>query len=508
MNNKYTRQSTAPHVLASSLMAVIACLAVGSAQAQSVYRYGRYISDTEVPLPVAVVAESATRPVDASQLPPTSKAQDDAPDRTGLAYPALEIAGFDFLLNRFNRRFGTDRQDYEVSVGSIRRNLRSSWGTDNDPFKTNQLGHPYQGSVYHNFARSAGFNFWESAGFAFAGSAGWEIAGEQTRPSRNDQVSSGIGGAMLGEALFRMSNLLLESGGGLSPFWRETAAAAISPAAGFNRHVMGRNKIYDSHDPAYYSRLQVGLSGTAQANAGASTLLKRNEIKADFALDYGLPGKDGYNYRRPFDYFSFQATGTTANVFENVLTRGMLVGTDYAAGKNYRGIWGLYGSYDYISPQTYRISSTALSLGTTGQWRAADAIVLQGTAMLGLGYAAVSTVNGINERDYHYGVAPQALLSLRVIFGDRSSLDITGREYFVSGVSSGATGRSGRDNILRADVAYTWRIKGPHAVTIKYLGNRRDATYSDLGDRSQSRGTIGIYYTLLGQERFGTVDWR
>ena len=30
-------------------------------------------------------------------------------------------------------------------------------------------------------------------------------------------------------------------------------------------------------------------------------------------------------------------------------------------GKDYRGIWGLYGSYDYISPQTFRISSTALS---------------------------------------------------------------------------------------------------------------------------------------------------
>ncbi|CAN5647302.1 hypothetical protein BH11PSE7_BH11PSE7_38230 [soil metagenome] len=457
----------------------------------------------------AAPAAGQTLKLPASMDAPAGEpAEDPVQGRTSYAFPALEIVGFDFFLNRFNHSFGKDRADYNVSFASIRRNLRSSWGVDNDPFETNQLGHPYQGSMYHGFARSAGFSYWESAGYAFAGSAFWEIAGEQTKPSRNDQISSGIGGTFLGEALFRMSNLLLEQGGGMSPFWRETVAAVVSPSTGFNRHVMGLDAIYNSRNPAYYSQLQVGLVGTAEANKGASTQLRRNEAQASFSLDYGLPGKDGYHYRRPFDYFSFQATGTTANVFENVLTRGMLVGTDYTVGQNYRGIWGLYGSYDYISPQTFRISSTALSLGTTAQWRASDAIVVQGTAMAGLGYAAVSTVNGINEKDYHYGVAPQALLSMRVIFGDRSSLDVTGREYLVSGISSGPKGRSGHDNFLRADISYTWRVKGPHAVTIKYLGNRRDASYSDLGDRSQSRGTIGIYYTLLGQERFGTVDWK
>ena len=44
----------------------------------------------------------------------------------------------------------------------------------------------------------------------FAGSAMWEIAGEDTLPSRNDQVASGIAGSFLGEALFRMSSLVLE----------------------------------------------------------------------------------------------------------------------------------------------------------------------------------------------------------------------------------------------------------------------------------------------------------
>ena len=451
------------------------------------------------------VAQAQPAPPQREPVPEAAEPNDGPPDPK---LPALEIIGFDFLLNRFNRYFGSDRDDYRVSVGSIRRNLSSSWGVDADPFKTNQLGHPYQGSMYHGFARSAGFDYWHSLGYTFAGSALWEIAGERTPPSRNDQIASGIGGSFLGEALYRMSGLLLEKGGGMSPFWREVAATAISPSTGFNRHVMGRrlDSIFASRDPEYYSRLQVGLMATAQNASGASTILRRHEAQTDFALDYGLPGKDGYQYRRPFDYFAFQATASSANLFENVMTRGLLLGRDYGRGRDYRGIWGLYGSYDYISPQTFRISSTALSLGTTGQWRASEKVAVQGTAMAGLGYAAVGTVNGIGERDYHYGAAPQALLALRVIFGDKSSLDITGREYFVSRV--GGANRGGHDNIARADIAYTWRIRDQHAITVKYLWNRRDATYPDLGDRSQTRGTVGIYYTLLGHDHFGRVDWR
>ncbi|HXD41036.1 MAG TPA: DUF3943 domain-containing protein [Ramlibacter sp.] len=453
------------------------------------------------------IAQLEAAPASASDS--TATAEGEAPrQKPDYALPAFEIIGFDILLNRINRNVGNNRQDYAVSLESIRRNLHSSWGVDADPFKTNQLGHPYQGSVYHGFARSAGFDYWQSLGYTFAGSALWEIAGETTPPSRNDQIASGIGGTFLGESLYRMSGLLLEKGGGLSPFWREVAATAIAPSAGFNRLVMGRrlDSIFASRDPEYYSRIQLGLMGTAQNAQGTSTSLKRNEAQADFSLEYGMPGKDGYGYRRPFDYFTFQATASSANFVENVMTRGLLIGKDYAAGRTYRGIWGLYGSYDYISPQTFRISSTALSLGTTGQWRASEAVAVQGTAMAGLGYAAVGTVNGTGERDYHYGVAPQALLALRVIFGDRSSLDITARDYFVSRV--GGAGLGGHDNIARADIGYTWRIHKQHAVTVKYLWNRRNATFSDLSDRSQTRGTVGIFYTLLGHEHFGRVDWK
>jgi hypothetical protein len=421
--------------------------------------------------------------------------------------PAVEIVGFDFFLNQFNRHF-SGISDYDSNFSTIRDNLTSSWKDDKDPFSINQLGHPYQGSIYHGFARSAGLSYWESLGYTLAGSAFWEIAGEKVPPSRNDMISTGFGGSFLGEALFRMSNLVLERGGSTPSIWRETGAAILSPSAGFNRFAMGDrfDAVFASNDPAYYSRLQFGLSNTISGNPGTTGETKRNDAQLDFVLGYGLPGKPGYSYTRPFDYFVFQSTASSANVFENLMTRGLLFGTDYQAGDNYRGIWGLYGSYDYISPQTFRISSTALSLGTTGQLWLSEFVALQSTIMGGLGYAAVGTNNGKTEEDYHYGLAPQGLLALRAIFGKKASLDFTGREYFVSDVDN--EHRGGHDNIVRADVAFTYRIQEKHGISIKYQWNQRDATFPDLGDRKQSTGTLGIYYTFLGHDGFGETDWR
>src|SRR5215207_7868130 len=117
-------------------------------------------------------------------------AQDPVPDsdspRKNYLIPALEIVGFDFALNRFNNRL-IDRESFDVSAASIRRNLKARWVVDNDEFSTNQFLHPYQGAIYHSAARSAGLSYWESTAYTFAGSALWEIAGEVTPPSKNDQ---------------------------------------------------------------------------------------------------------------------------------------------------------------------------------------------------------------------------------------------------------------------------------------------------------------------------------
>ena len=128
---------------------------------------------------------------------------------------------------------------------------------------------------------------------------------------------------------------------------------------------------------------------------------------------------------------------------------------------------------------------------------------MRGTALLGTGYAAVSTLRGSNELDYHYGVAPQALVALRLIYAQTVSLDFTGREYFVSKVASNDP--NNHDNIVRLDSSLMWRLSGPHAVSLRYVYSRRDSAYGFSTDR-QSRGTVGLFYTLLGTDHFGAAE--
>ncbi|MDP2969756.1 MAG: DUF3943 domain-containing protein [Deltaproteobacteria bacterium] len=438
---------------------------------------------------------------------------------TGKSYliPALEIPAFLLLLNGFDRL--VYRNDVEGGKKVYSTNLSTfwdhvvhgPWGVDQDAFAMNQFAHPYQGSVYHGFARSAGLNYWESLLYTNAGSFLWETGGETTHPSINDQIASGIGGSFFGEALFRMASLVLEGDGDKPGFWRELGAAMLSPPTGFNRLAFGNRfkPVFPSHDPAIFWRLQLGASLNSHLNnQGGKSTSKKTEATADFSMAYGLPGKPGYSYTRPFDYFHFEFTslGNAHNPFDDIMIRGLLLGKDYEAGNSYRGIWGLYGGYDYISPHIFRVSSTSVSLGTTYQWWLSRAVALQGSVLGGIGYAAAGNVTQVGGRDYHYGIAPQGLLTLRLILGDRAMFDLTGRAYYLTGM--GGEDPGGREAIARLNMGFTVRIYGRHALGIQYIASIRDAQYPDRADSHQTRGTVSLVYTFLGNPRFGAVEWR
>lgn len=428
-----------------------------------------------------------------------------AGDGKSYLIPALDIIGEELLLNLYDRH-AVDKEVYGSSFSTSWHNATHKWIVDSDPFATNQFLHPYQGSMYHSFARSAGLDYWDSMGYTLLGSALWEVAGETGPASINDQFTTGIGGSFLGEPLFRMASLLLESGKGPS-IWREIGATFISPATGFNRYAYGDRfaAVFRSNNPAVYTRIQLGVNLNTSVSSNTQTY-KRGEASADFTMAYGLPGKPGYTYTRPFDYFHFQFTATTGNVFENVISRGLLYGKDYALGDNYRGLWGLYGAYDYISPQIFRVSTTGAGLGTTAQWWLSPRVAYQGTALTSIGYGSAGTIRSTGGRDYHSGITPQGLIASRFIFDDRASLDVEFRDYYVSDLASGESG--GTENITRGDVSLTVRIYNLHGVALKYAWTQRDAKYSNVPDTHQRVGAISIAYSYLGQSRFGAVDWR
>ena len=439
--------------------------------------------------------------------------------------PALEIPGFILLLNGYDRlaypnEMSGDKKTYSTNWSTFRNHVvHGPWEIDRDAFAMNQFNHPYQGSMYHGFARSAGLNYWEALLYDNAGSFLWETYGENTNPSINDQIASGIGGSFFGEALFRMANLVLEGDGGKPGFWQELGAAVLSPPTGFNRLAFGNRfkTVFPSNDPAIFWRLRIGANLNQHlSDQGVPGTSKKTQATGDFLLAYGLPGKPGYRYTRPFDYFHFEFStlGNAHNPFDNIMIRGLLLGTDYEVGKSYCGIWGLYGGYDYISPHIFRISSTSASLGTTYQWWLSRMVALQGSLLGGVGYAAAgnetqpeASIDNPTEdvRDYHYGIAPQGLLALRLILGNRAMFDLTGRAYYVSGMGSDDPG--GNETIQRLNMGFTVRIYDRHALGIGYIASIRDAQFSNRADTHQSTGTVSIVYTWLGDAKFGAVEW-
>jgi hypothetical protein len=95
--------------------------------------------------------------------------------------PAGEIAAFIFGLNQVDRHAFSSR-DYDSDLHTAWRNLRTAPVFDADPFSVNQIGHPYQGSIYYGLARSAGLNYWQSLLYTIGGSFLWETAGERVPP--------------------------------------------------------------------------------------------------------------------------------------------------------------------------------------------------------------------------------------------------------------------------------------------------------------------------------------
>jgi hypothetical protein len=487
--------------LRGSVRALLLALAAGAAQAAA----GDFPAYAE-PAPAASQAQDPLREPGPDAAPAASRFDERPYKSYGAA--ALEILAFQVALNRVDHAF-VKPDDYGVSVGSVRRNLRSSWVEDRDPFEINQMGHPYQGSVYFNIARSNGLSFWESLGYAFAGSAVWEVAGETTPPSRNDQITTSFGGSFLGESLYRMANLLLDRGGdGAQPLLREAGAAAVSPALGYNRQ-SGRGwraaELWAGAPPATFGRLQLGASNPSSSNVGPSLATRQREVAADFSLEYGMPGKDSYTYRKPFDYFLFSARVSNANGLESLTSRGLLFGGSYATRAHLRGIAGLYGSYDYLSPQLFRIASTGLSLGSTAQWWLAQDLALQGHASAGVGYTATGTIRATSNGLYHYGFAPQTVLNLRLIYGSRLAFEVNSRAFFDGKVTSPDTG--GSDRVLRGDAALTYRVSGPHALALKYITSRRSFSFPNVQERQQRYDSVGLYYSYQPSKGMGAVDW-
>ena len=75
--------------------------------------------------------------------------------------------------------------------------------------------------------------------------------------------------------------------------------------------------------------------------------------------------------------------------------------------------------------------------------------------------------------------------------------------YLVTTFGGFSSGR--RALIFVGDAWLALRLFGRHAVGLTYQLAGRSSDYLELPDRTQSRTTVGVYYTFLGSGGFGAV---
>jgi hypothetical protein len=389
---------------------------------------------------------------------------------------AVETLAIFTVVATWNRTVGAARWA-TVTPQSIGKNLASPWVLDDNAYFVNQMGHPLQGSVTFGAARSAGLGFWGSTAYPFAASALWELAGETERPALNDQVTTTVGGIVLGEILYRASDWIRGDGRGA---WRQVAATLISPMSTVNRTVV----VGGDPEPIGPLRFSAGMgvittSSNPSLDGGIAPAF-------DLKVTHGVPGSPGWKFNRPFDHFDVALQyAPTPDPIMSLRARGLLVGSEFAEGPAGGGLWGLWLSFDLASPSSRRVSTSAVGVGGTGRWALTPALTLDGTAV---GSAIILGASGVTapvgDRSYRFGPGAQAVLEASLTWEDRFRLGLDLRPYLV--VAAGPPG--GRDILVVSDLSARLRLWGHHALEATASRYLRLATEVE-GQGTQAGGT-------------------
>ena len=281
---------------------------------------------------------------------------------------SAEVVGFNFGLWAFDRYIQKGDFAY-ISWNSVKNNFRKGFKWDNDKLGTNTFLHPYNGNLYFNAARSNGYSFWGAELFAIAGSGMWEMFMEREYPSTNDIISTPIGGAAIGEVLFRASDAVLDDRThGSERFERELACFLISPMRGLNRIFTGRAWQRRATSGRLFGTPLLGLRisacfKTMLFEGHVSVMCYGGNLQVD--LEYG----DRYEVKsaKPYDYFTVRAEMQVlkGQPFLNRLSiKGRLLAREFLEKRKSHASIGLYQHFDFYDSDSIKsIGKVPFKLG-------------------------------------------------------------------------------------------------------------------------------------------------
>lgn len=299
----------------------------------------------------------------------------------------VEDIGINALVFSWNR-FVSQRGWAKVDGKVVHDNLKGRWVWDSDSFSGNQFAHPYHGAMFYNAAREHGLSYGVSVAYPVLGSLTWELFCETNKPAINDLISTGIGGAAIGEVFHRTSDIFFDdTKRGAERVVRELVGTFLNPVRGAHRIISGDmfrvNHLYAGKKEVpepYTFRISAGTRYIYDMGDIHPQVGKRSEDNIpylDFHFNYGnhYNKLDEGKPNRAFDYFDVYAL---INLKSNTPTIGEfeLLGRIGSYQKQLPRRWKLdvgfyqnikyidhYGSKDSSRPGNLAVISEAASFG-------------------------------------------------------------------------------------------------------------------------------------------------
>jgi len=317
----------------------------------------------------------------------------------------------------------------QISPRSWWSNWKEGFTYDDNKFKTNQYIHPFNGSQYYNASRSNGLGFWPSYAIGLMGAYQWELAGETHPMSFNDIISTGIGGAAMGETMYRFSSLILDNTStGKGRFFREAGAFLVDPIRGFNRIVSKRawkvdanpSDPIDHNPPNSLNDLNAGWR-----RIGDTPSLERNYhdyFFVRYAHEHGNVFKNSRS--KPWDFFTADARWNFGDKTRlgALIIQGNWFSAPIGSGPSPKHAGALVQYFDYVNNNAYEYGGQAIGGAVFSNWGSAGPFAMgtrfdvMGTILGAVNsnysvFAEVANQERIREYDYGPGLGGKAAIA-------------------------------------------------------------------------------------------------
>jgi len=424
--------------------------------------------------------------------PTAASYRDEVATSHSYAIPALEVGGLLIATNIGARLAGASWAS--ATPSTMWTNLTHAWVYDDDLFSVNQLAHPYGGALLFTATRSSGLGFWTSASYGLVGSLLWETLAETEPPSINDQITTTIAGAFLGEVMHRWGRAVLWGDGRKASFGRRAMAAVINPIGEANHGLFG-DRWRLVAPPRLHAFMAVGV------NVALGDALDA-PFHSELAVSHGLASDPLYEPRVPFDHFDLRvqidvgAEGATGYLD----VRGLIVGTSLGEDRR-RAVWGLYGVYDYWDADRVRAGAIGFGPGIAAHASLGTRSFLDVSAALALvpWGAAGGTGDIEGVRDYEHAPGASEVVELKLGTRGLGVARLSARAIQIAGQLVDG----GNEAVVLTSAGVMVSVAQHHALGVEITYSAHYASLTDAPDPFDQSAQLRFVYAITSDDLFG-----